>query len=87
MLYTLPVHRASSSATNRAYCLKLLVEEPNLKKCVNNGDNRSVNGPTKNLYILNTELVPMTVPGGVFPKSVGILWAAILCYFGPKLDV
>ncbi len=31
--------------------------------------NWSVKGPTKNLYILNAEVVLMTVPGGVFPNQ------------------
>ena len=49
--------------------LHKLVEEPTLKKCVIKGDNWSVKGPTKNLYILNAEVVLMTVPGGVFPNQ------------------
>ncbi len=47
----------------------MLVREPNLKKCVIKGDNWSVKGPTKNLYILNAEVVQMTVLGGVFPNQ------------------
>ncbi len=46
-----------------------IVEEPNLKKCVIKGDNWSLKGPTKNLYILNAEVVLMTVSGGVFPNQ------------------
>ncbi len=34
-----------------------------MKKCVIKGDNWSVKGPTKNLYILNAEVVLMTVNG------------------------
>ena len=45
-----------------------IVEEPNSKKCVIKGDNWSVKGPTKNLYILIAEVVLMTVWGGVFPN-------------------
>ncbi len=48
-----------------------IVEEPNLKKCVIKGDNWSVKGPTKNLYILNPEMVLMTVWGGVFFQISG----------------
>ncbi len=36
-----------------------IVEEPNWKKCVIKGDIWSVKGPTKNLYILNAEVVLM----------------------------
>ncbi len=41
----------------------------------------NVKGPTKNLHILNPEVVLTTVCN--FCKPVGILWAtiAILCYF------
>ena len=46
-----------------------IVGEPNSKKCVIKGDNLSVKGPTKNLYILIAEVVLMTVWGGVFPMS------------------
>ncbi len=46
-----------------------IVEEPTLKMCVIKGDNWSVKGPTKNLYILNAEVVLMTEPGGVFPNK------------------
>ena len=45
----------------------MLVEEPNLKKCVINW---SVKGPTKNLYILSAEVVLLTVQGGVFPNQL-----------------
>ncbi len=37
------------------------------------GDNWSAKGPTKNLYILNPEMVQMTVWSGVSPKEVGSL--------------
>ena len=47
----------------------VLVGEPNLNKCAIKGDNLSIKGPTKNLYILNTEVVLMTVLGSVFPNQ------------------
>ena len=51
--------------------LVVLVEEPNSKKCIINGDNWSVKRPTKFLYNLNAEVVLMTVWGVVCPN----LWA------------
>ncbi len=47
----------------------LIVEEATLKKCGIKGDNWSVKGPTKNLYILNAGVVLVTVWGGVFPNE------------------
>ena len=41
----------------------------NLKKYVVKGDNWSIKGPTKNLYILIREMVLMTVWGGLFPNK------------------
>ena len=38
----------------------IIVEKPNLKKCVIKGDNWGVKGRTKNLYVLNPEMVLMT---------------------------
>ncbi len=35
------------------YEFVLIVDEPNLKKCVIEEDNWSVKGPTKNLYIID----------------------------------
>ncbi len=53
------------------------------KKCVK-GDNWSVKGPTKNMYILNAEVVLITVWGGVFPNQ----WEYCrLCYFGSNWDI
>ncbi len=40
-----------------------------LKKCVIKGDNWSVKGPTKNLYILTAEVVLMAIWSGVFPNQ------------------
>ena len=42
-----------------------VVGEPILKKCVIKGDNLSVTGTTKKLYILNAGVVLMTVWGAV----------------------
>ncbi len=48
-----------------------IVKRPLLKKCVIKGDNWSVKRPTKKLYILDAEVVLMTVWGAVCPN----LWA------------
>ncbi len=47
----------------------MYVRGAKLKNCVIKGDNWSVKGPTKNLYILIGEVVLMTVLGGVFPNK------------------
>ena len=41
--------------------LWMLVKEPISKKCVIEGDNMCVTGPTKNLHIFNAEWVLITV--------------------------
>ncbi len=47
-----------------------IVKEPISKKCVIKGDNLCVTGPTKNLHILNAEVVRGSVWGAVFEIKV-----------------